>query len=645
MFVCINNKKIAGAICSIVVIFAAVFIMHYKLVDYHNLYEETLIVKMAEESTTYPFDVNKDTNLYLNLIKANGIDIENENEKVMLNLCDRYGYLIYSGTFDTENGYVLHPQAKLKANEDYTIEISVQNISADMEITLSYYGYTEIPDFIKILVLLIAVITLVVIYLVCTKSLVYVKWKNGIIQVFNRNTAPQIWEYGLWLGLFLIPFVTLMDGDTRAFVHYEVNFWKSIKEGGGIRYFYEFSNRMIDYYRSNNIGGAFEVIYDFPVYFFLGIWGFPLWLVCSVFHLEEVSHFGTLLYGKSIYLFFLPIVACLVYKVCKNIGVSEKNSKWAAFLFLSSITVFVDIGVMGQLDIIGMPFTLLGIYYFQKRCRWKFIVFFAIAVSFKQFPLFIFFPLLLLVEKRVTRIIADLFLVVGFTFMANVPFPKNTVAMQIKGAIRERFLEILLGAKLPVYNGLVPVIVIFMGMICIYCYLKKVEQQEEIDQHSVFIPLISMFVVLSTFDSNPYWFIHLAPFLAMIIVYNSKHFNTLILFETVGMICLILNQFHTNYWCFDSDTGEGMLLDIIFGKPDSYLTIERLLPYFRLDRYSPVCYAGYLLAISTILYLSRPGHMEQEDTPVRWQALFRLVLNTGISVIPAFLYVVSVMVF
>lgn len=29
MFVCINNKKIAGAICSIVVIFAAVLIMHY----------------------------------------------------------------------------------------------------------------------------------------------------------------------------------------------------------------------------------------------------------------------------------------------------------------------------------------------------------------------------------------------------------------------------------------------------------------------------------------------------------------------------------------------------------------------------------------------------------------------------------------
>ena len=43
--------------------------------------------------------------------------------------------------------------------------------------------------------------------------------------------------------------------------------------------------------------------------------------------------------------------------------------------------------------------------------------------------------------------------------------------------------------------------------------------------------------------------------------------------------------------------------------------------------------------------ISRPGHIEQGDVPFRWQALLRLVLNAGISVIPTFLYVVSSVIF
>lgn len=48
---------------------------------------------------------------------------------------------------------------------------------------------------------------------------------------------PVLAEYLLLFLVFLVPFVTMMYGDTKAFVHYGVNFWKSITEGGGLHNF------------------------------------------------------------------------------------------------------------------------------------------------------------------------------------------------------------------------------------------------------------------------------------------------------------------------------------------------------------------------------------------------------------------------
>ena len=91
------------------------------------------------------------------------------------------------------------------------------------------------------------------------------------------------------------------------------------------------------------------------------------------------------------------------------------NAKWAAYLFLSSAVVFVEIGLVGQLDVLAFPFLLLGIYYYQRKNYKKFILFFSIAISFKLFPLFIFIPLVLLYEKNVLKIIFKTLLALSFT--------------------------------------------------------------------------------------------------------------------------------------------------------------------------------------------------------------------------------------
>lgn len=350
----------------------------------------------------------------------------------------------------------------------------------------------------------------------------------------------------------------------------------------------------------------------------------------------------TMLYSKSIYLVALAIVAYLIYKICKNIGVEDLMGRWAAFLFLSSVLVFVEIGIAGQLDVLGMPFTLLAIFFFQKKQRWRFLLFFSIAVSFKQFPLFIFLPLIMLIEKNVLKIVRDTIAVFAVTVLSGLPFPRGTEAMQVKDEVRGHFMEAFLGVKAPLYNSAVPVIVLLIGGICVWCYLRQIKDDKELEQYSVFIPVLSMFVLLISFDSNPYWFIHLAPFMAILMVYNSSRFSQLILFETVGMLCLILNQFGANYWVYESYWAKGMLLDKLLGYPENLITLERFCASTNLDEYYGVFFAGFVLCIGACLAISIPGKMKKSETVlVRPYVLLRLVLNAGISWIPGFLFVIS----
>ncbi len=472
------------------------------------------------------------------------------------------------------------------------------------------------------------------------------KEKKNIIKTVHDllfvQKEPVLAEYLLLFLVFLVPFVTMMYGDTKAFVHYGVNFWKSITEGGGLHNFYDYSNGMLAYYRENGIGGAYEVIYDFPVYVCLGIWGLPIWLICSRFGIEETSNMWIMLYSKSLYFVALAIVAYLICKICKNIGIDRVMAKWAAFLFLSSALVFAEIGIAGQLDVLGMPFTLLAIYYFQKKQRWKFLLFFSIAVSFKQFPLFIFLPLIMLIEKNPLKIAIDTILVFAITVLSGLPFPKGTEAMQVKDEVRGRFMEAFLGVNAPLYNSAVPVIVLLIGGICVFCYLKELRDDMEREQYSVFIPTLSMFVLFISFDSNPYWFIHLAPFMAILLAYNSSRFQQLILFETVGMLCLILSQFGSNYWVYESYWAKGMVLDQIFGYPQNLITLERFGAGVGLDESYGVLFAGFVLCIGACLAISLPGKMKKSETVlVRPYAILRMIFNAGISWIPTFLFVIS----
>lgn len=251
-------------------------------------------------------------------------------------------------------------------------------------------------------------------------------------------------------------------------------------------------------------------------------------------------------------------------------------------------------------------------------------------------------PLLLLYEKNIIKIIYKAILVLLVTIIAGIGFPQNTAATDIRSEIRNHFLEAFLGNKLSLYNGVVPLVVVMFGIICVYCYLTRVESEEDYFYYSILVPLVVMFVILISFDSNPYWFVYLSPFLALVMAYNSGNFKFLILFESIGMMGLVLNQYGGNYWVYETDWAKGMMLERLFGSPEYLITLKVFNSYTKMDYLSPVFFAIFVVCIATVIWLSRPKKCSQNDNvPIRRYAILRMLLNVGIALIPEFVYLLS----
>nr|MDE7479065.1 hypothetical protein [Lachnospiraceae bacterium] len=125
-------------------------------------------------------------------------------------------------------------------------------------------------------------------------------------------------------------------------------------------------------------------------------------------------------------------------------------------------------------------------------------------------------------------------------------------------------------------------------------------------------------------------------------IYNSSNFKLLILFESIGMAGLVLNQFGGNYWVYETDCAKGMLLEKLFGSPEHLITLKVFNSYVKLDYLSSVFFAVFLVCIATVIWLSRPTKcIQNENTIIRKYAMLRLLLNAGIAMIPELVYLLS----
>lgn len=336
----------------------------------------------------------------------------------------------------------------------------------------------------------------------------------------NNLSIPAKWEWILMIGLFLFLFYSHNYWDLIITTRHGINVWDAL-----------FSGNIRNYYVDNLAPEitnfwTFPAVYSFPVYLLFAIWNFPLWLMERVLHVDPFASRLALSYAKSILLPFLFGSAWYINKIAKELDI--RYAKWTVFHFLSGTLIFSTLGIQGQYDIISVFFTLMGIYYYMKGSMPKFILWFSVAIIFKLFALFIFIPFLLLKEKRILHILKDLVLVNGLFLITLLLSPAMTpeaksVNIGNSGSIFRN--------TLPIFSHPVPIFVIAIMLLYIYCYYKKPE--ENLHWWAIYASFTAMAILFALSYNHPYWNVIMAPYLSLLVFKIHRDFKFTLILETV----------------------------------------------------------------------------------------------------------------
>lgn len=462
---------------------------------------------------------------------------------------------------------------------------------------------------------------------------------------FDGIESPKPWEWVVLGILVCIPFLSYFYGDTMSIVNYEVSFLGAVKNYDGWTSYYEYLKYLVENdpfgFGSHNYAYA---TYDFPMYIVLGIWGIPLWVFWGSKGLDINAFYIARIYGKSILLAALVISAVLVYSICKEMNISKQHAKWGAFLFASSMCVFTAIGINGQTDILGIPFILLGLRSYIKHQKIRFLLWFMLAVMFKMYAFFIFVPLLLIAEKKLWKIGAFVIAVWALKFVQAVIFDPQSPAMIIKQQFELEIYNRLTVNRIPFVNGDAPTVFVMIVILCVYCYLhREIKDEDAFRKYAVWIPVAAMVGLFVSFESSSYWYLHLCPYLSIMLVYNTANIKNNVLFETIGLIAITLSNYGSRPWAFEIYGCHDMLLEKLFGNYNDVQTAYLLDDFAHrvsITKYVGALNAVFVILLLTFVWMNLPDKIDyHSEKPVKGYAYARLLLNAAVAYIPLVLFV------
>jgi Gpi18-like mannosyltransferase len=309
---------------------------------------------------------------------------------------------------------------------------------------------------------------------------------------------------------------------------------------GHIADFYDYNNKILPGWE-----------YYLPlIYIIFAIWNIPLKLFGLT---HDVSISGITLsivelaWTKLLIVIFYFATAFVIFLIGKSISGQSQKAKILAVIFATTPIAIFGALIFGQYDIIGVFFTMLGFYFYIKHDYFRFSLFFSLAISLKMFPLVVFLPLLLLVEKRIVHIIKYVVLALAATFVQIVIYFNNA-------SFRNSFFSVAGGriSSLQEFNlspvNSSPYLIILITIICIYAYIKEVDLDSEQYKTAVNISLLSYAVLFSTVFWHPQWLLMIVPFFALSYLF-VKDASKSYLIDIAGMfsfIYIVVNQWENN---------------------------------------------------------------------------------------------------
>jgi len=354
-------------------------------------------------------------------------------------------------------------------------------------------------------------------------------FKFNICTKFWANTnEPHLIDFLFFGVICLYLFLSFNFMDINITVVHANSLIEMVSRGMNILDFYDYS-------------GAGYLL---PYYILFGIWSIPVKFVYMIMGLKPISNSineairingFTLWWYKLLPTLFYIGSTLVINKICIQLDFDKNKAKWISFIFFIFPMATFSQFIFGGYDSIGVFFELIMIYCFLEKKILKASLFCMIAITFKTFPIFIFFPILLLFEKKIWKIIAYTGIVFSAWLFFNLLFKGGAVGGAVGNSFESGFRDRLLAVGINTYFGVVSFVLLVFVFSCVFAYFINIKSKDEltIKKYIMYIPLFVYSSFFSFVLFHPQWILILAPYLVINIFLNRN--NKYMTFVTIGV--------------------------------------------------------------------------------------------------------------
>ncbi len=368
-------------------------------------------------------------------------------------------------------------------------------------------------------------------------------------------------------------------------------------------------------------------------YILFAIWNIPMKLFGIMTEPHATAEFWVIMWFKLLPTLFYLSSGVLVYKIAKEIGMGSGKSKLCMYAFLTAPIGFFSQFMFGQYDSFTVFFILLGLLYYYKKNHKLFVLFFALAIPFKLWPLLFFVPLLLLREKNIWKIIGNMGLVVIPYAVEFVLFYSNDVFKEyVIGFAPANYVS---AAGIDAGNATVSFMILLWGFLCAYAYFREPEDEVKDVQWSLFLCCMVLVALFGLSQWHPQWLLLAMPFF-VITAFINKNTKLFLLLDVFMM--LFFSAYVVNTWPNHVDQelfSWGIFGDYIYKYIGSKLMMKDI--YMITDTKFLYTVFTALLVISAVLKhpkLCVPDFKTDVNNCIGWIRA-RFFVGVGIFVVPA----------
>jgi len=302
--------------------------------------------------------------------------------------------------------------------------------------------------------------------------------------------------------------------------------------------------------------------YLLPQYILFAIWSIPVKFAYMIMGLQPIGvgeaigseavriNGFTLWWYKLLPTLFYIGSALVINKICIQLNFDKNKAKWISFIFFIFPMATFSQFIFGQYDSVGLFFELIMIYYFLKGKVLKASLFCMIAITFKTFPIFIYFPILLLFEKKVWKIVAYTVMPFSGYLFFKLLFLGSGSEVSISSIINTvndfdmGMFYRLISVGVNTSFGVISFFLLSLIFSCVFAYFIKIKDKDEltIKKYIMYIPLFVYSSFFSFVLFHPMWILILVPYLVINIFLNknTKYMMVILIGASIGFLFTIV---------------------------------------------------------------------------------------------------------